>query len=65
MEKVRIGMTDCVLKHLAHTLHIGHVPIIERLVEGFCSIKHTVHILHIGHVPIMDTFQLLPDVLGD
>ena len=37
-----------------HIRHIGHVPIIERLVEGSCAFKHTVHINHFGHVPLIE-----------
>ena len=29
------------MKHHVHIRHIGHVPIIERLVEGTCERKHT------------------------
>ena len=28
------GEGFCALKHPAHISHIGHVPIVERLVEG-------------------------------
>ena len=41
-------------KHTFHFRHFGHVPIVERLVEGPCSIKHPGHIRHIGHVPIVE-----------
>ena len=29
-----------VIKHIIHIRHIGHVPIIERLVKGSCKTKH-------------------------
>ena len=33
---------------------IGHVPFVERLVEGVCVPKHTSHSLHVGHVPLVE-----------
>jgi hypothetical protein len=33
---------------------IGHVPLIERLVEGGCTLKHSSHIINIGHIPIVE-----------
>ena len=46
-------------KHTIHIRHIGHVPIVERLVEGFCAIKHFFHIRHFfGHVPSKKNFVL-------
>ena len=35
-------------------LDIGHVPVVEGLVEGGCVKKHKVHILDIGHVPVVE-----------
>jgi len=34
--------------------YFGHVPLVKRLVEGFCASKHKRHIKHIGHVPIVE-----------
>ena len=34
-------------------MQFGHVPLVERLVEGLCVLKHKVHILYFGHVPIV------------
>ena len=42
------------MKHTEHIRHIGHVPLVERLVEGVCIKKHTFHIRHTGHVPIIE-----------
>ena len=33
----RLVERGCVIKHLSHTSHPGHVPFVERLVEGFYS----------------------------
>jgi len=41
------------MKHTIHIRHFGHVPIIERLVEGACAFKRISHIRHFGHVPIV------------
>ena len=38
--------------HIRHV--VGHVPIVERLVEGDCTLKHTIHISNIGHVPLIE-----------
>ena len=51
------------MKHLFHISHIGHVPIIERLVEGVCASKHTFHIRHVGHVPIANLAVFVPNSL--
>ena len=53
----RLVEGGCVPKHMVHIRHIGHVPIIERLVKGVpyngeCVLKQRGHIRHIGHVPI-------------
>ena len=37
-----------------HILHVGHVPIVERLVERICGFKHLMHLMHFGHVPIVE-----------
>jgi len=42
------------MKHACHIHHIGHVPIIEGLVEGACVAKYISHIRHIGHVPLIE-----------
>ena len=35
----RLIESGCVLKHIFHILHVGHVPFIERLVKGGCVRK--------------------------
>ena len=42
------------MKHPVHIRHVGHVPLVERLVEGSCVKKHIPHIRHVGHVPIIE-----------
>ena len=44
MEKVRIGMTDSTFFICREvTSHFGHVPFVERLVEGFWTVSKGVH----------------------
>ena len=38
----------CAIKHTFHIRHIGHVPIVERLVERACAIKHILGVLRPG-----------------
>ena len=45
---------------------IGHVPLVERLVERTCVKKHTSYIPHILHISVtLDTFQLFSGWLKD
>ena len=46
----------------ADALHVGHVPLVERLVEGFCVFKHTSHIRHFRYVPIAE--RLIKEMFG-
>ena len=46
-----MSFASCFFKHEFHIVHIGHVPVVERLVEGRCVTKHKSH--------IRDTFQSL------
>ena len=45
------------------TKTIGHVPLVERLVEGFCAFKHITHIRYVGNVPIANLAVFVPNVL--
>ena len=45
----------CIFKHsFRRPCHIGHFPIVERLVERGCAPKHSCHIRHFEHVPIVE-----------
>ena len=36
----RLVEMPCVFKQISHISHIGHVPLVERLVEDGCESKH-------------------------
>ena len=52
--KKKFSSTKTKLKHTGHIPHFGHVPIVERLVEGACACKHPAYIRHFGHVPFVE-----------